>query len=59
MIIYVACAIPGMYPRIVRRILMKKSLLIPVSRRTPNGGTRTARMRIKIPYAVITIAMVE
>lgn len=36
--------IPGMYPRMVRMMLMRKSALHPRSRKTPTGGRKMARM---------------
>jgi hypothetical protein len=39
---YSACMMPGIYPRIVRRILMSKSAWHPRSRKTPRGGRMIA-----------------
>jgi len=44
--------IPGMYPRIVNRMLIKRSAPHPRSRKTPRGGRMTARMILQISLAV-------
>jgi len=49
---YSAWMIPGMYPRIVNRMLIKRSAPHPLSRNTPRGGRTTARMILQISLAV-------
>ena len=45
---YKAWMIPGMYPRTVKRMLMKKSALQPRSRKTPRGGRTMARIILQM-----------
>lgn len=40
--------IPGMYPRMVSKMLMKKSALHPRSRKTPRGGRMMAMMILQM-----------
>lgn len=39
---------PGIYPRIVNRMLIRRSAPHPRSRKTPRGGKIMARMILKI-----------
>lgn len=45
---YRAWIMPGMYPRMVSRMLMSKSAPQPRSRKTPRGGRMMARMILQI-----------
>jgi len=40
-------------------MLIKKSLPIPTSSKTPKGGRRMAKRRVKIPQGVTTIAIMK
>jgi len=57
---YNAWMIPGMYPRMVRQILIKRSAPQPRSKNTPSGGRRIAQMieKISLPAPAI-VAFVE
>jgi hypothetical protein len=44
--------IPGMYPRIVRRMLISKSAAHPRSRKTPRGGRMIAKIIFRMSLAV-------
>jgi len=44
--------IPGMKPRMVNRMLIRRSPPQPRSRKTPRGGRMTARMILMISEAV-------
>lgn len=43
-----AWMIPGMYPRMVKQILIKRSAPQPLSRKTPIGGRMMARMILQM-----------
>jgi hypothetical protein len=51
-IIHKAWTIPGRYPRMVKRMLIRRSELHPRSRKTPSGGRMTAKMILQISLAV-------
>lgn len=48
--------IPGMYPRMVNRMLMRKSALQPRSKKTPTGGMKMAKMILMMSDPVKAIA---
>lgn len=55
---YRAWMMPGMYPRMVRRMLMSRSAPQPRSRKTPRGGRMTARMILQMSlYSTFWLAM--
>jgi hypothetical protein len=47
-IIHKAWTIPGRYPRMVKRMLIRRSEPHPRSRKTPSGGRMTAKMILQI-----------
>jgi len=52
---YKACKIPGMNPRIVKIIFKNNGLVQPTSRKTPNGGKMIAAMILMISEQVKAI----
>jgi len=48
---------PGIYPSMVNRMLMRKSALQPRSRNTPRGGRKMARMILRMSLPVKGILM--
>jgi len=51
--------LPGMYPNIVKRILMHKSAPKPRSKNTPIGGKMMAKITLQISDQVNAICMQE
>ncbi len=49
---------PGMYPSIVRTMLMRKSALQPRSRKTPRGGRKMARMILQMSLSCNKVSYV-
>jgi hypothetical protein len=47
--------LPGMYPKIVSRMLMQRSTVHPTSKKTPNGGSITAAMSLQMSRQVTGI----
>jgi hypothetical protein len=48
---------PGMKPRMVRKMLMSRSLPHPRSRKTPRGGSMIAKMILQISLWVMKSAL--
>ena len=44
--------LPGIYPKIVNKMLMKKSAQHPFSKKTPSGGNKIAKRTLQISEQV-------